>query len=682
MGEPAWSNEEQTERLVMKHHLGMHDEIHNVYGLTWDKVVKEQFEKRNPDRRVFQMTRAAYAGLQRYTFGWTGDSGNGDDVLQGWGQLANQIPVMLSAGLGLIPFSSCDITGYCGDIEDYPAMAELYTRWIQFGAFNPLSRIHHEGDNPVEPWLFGPEAEKNAKAAIELKYRLLPYIYTYAREAYDTGLPIMRPLFLEYPMDMETFSTDAQFIFGRELLVAPVVKKGARTKNVYLPEGTWIDYNNKQAVYTGEQWTTVDAPLSSVPIFVKQGSIIPTMPVMNYTHEKPVYPLTFEIFPAQEGAQAAFTLYEDEGEDLGYQRHEFVKTPIICSTLANGYELTVSAREGKGSETELFKLDMGVIGLPWTGANAPSLAVSGNNLVVCLGDGTTTPAYYNASTGNKIGNVTLGSVSVASLGCMTSDSRGNILLATKATNGKSFSIYKTSSVTTAPTLLTTYTNNTGLDMGTKVSVQGDINTNASIIATCDGTASSGSNKFVRWIITDGVLGSPQVVTVNGVGNWGAPASNTKVVTKGTTAQSDYFLSYYDSNILYWVNGTNNNASKSLEDSDNGNSWAMNNNCLDTRSFNNAQYLVLVCTAHFPQWGGTPCLYMYDVTSDGSFTGTISTSDALSFNPSLSSYNSSDGVAATGDVLLAPTTDGYKLRAYYVDNNCKVIGGYEFDCIDK
>ena len=335
----------------------------------------------------------------------------------------------------------------------------------------------------------------------------------------------------------------------------------------------------------------------------------------------------------------------------------------------------------KGSETELFKLDMGVIGLPWTGANAPSLAVSGNNLVVCLGDGTTTPAYYNASTGNKIGNVTLGSVSVASLGCMTSDSRGNILLATKATNGKSFSIYKTSSVTTAPTLLTTYTNNTGLDMGTKVSVQGDINTNASIIATCDGTASSGSNKFVRWIITDGVLGSPQV-TVNGVGNWGAPASNTKVVTKGTTAQSDYFLSYYDSNILYWVNGTNNNASKSLEDSDNGNSWAMNNNCLDTRSFNNAQYLVLVCTAHFPQWGGTPCLYMYDVTSDGSFTGTISTSDALSFNPSLSSYNSSDGVAATGDVLLAPTTDGYKLRAYYVDNNCKVIGGYEFDCIDK
>ena len=326
----------------------MHDEIHNVYGLTWDKVVKEQFEKRNPNRRVFQMTRAAYAGLQRYTFGWTGDCGNGDDVLQGWGQLANQIPVILSAGLGVIPFTTCDITGYCGDIEDYPSMAELYTRWIQFGAFNPLSRIHHEGDNPVEPWLFGPEAEKNAKEAIELKYRLLPYIYTYAREAHDTGLPIMRPLFLEYPADMETFSTDGQFLFGQELLVAPVVKKGARTKNVYLPEGTWIDYNNKQTVYTGEQWTTVEAPLSCIPMFVKQGSIIPTMPVMNYTHEKPVYPLIFEVFPAPKGEEASFTLYEDEGEDLGYQRDEFAKTPVRFRTEEGGYLLSVGAREGKG----------------------------------------------------------------------------------------------------------------------------------------------------------------------------------------------------------------------------------------------------------------------------------------------------------------------------------------------
>ena len=346
MGEPAWSNEDQTERLTMKHYLGMHDEMHNVYGLTWDKVVKEQFEKRNPDRRIFQMTRAAFAGLQRYTFGWTGDCGNADDVNQGWGQMANQIPVLLSAGLGIIPFTTCDISGYCGDITDYPGTAELYTRWVQLGAFTPLSRIHHEGNVAVEPWLFGPEAERDATAAIRLKYSLLPYIYTYARQAHDTGLPIMRPLFLEYPQDAETFRTDAQFMFGAELLVAPVVKKGARTKNVYLPEGTWIDYHDKRTEYAGEQWTTVDAPLSVIPLFVRRGSIIPRMPVPDYTDQHPACPLTFEVFPAAAGGEARFSLYEDEGTDLGYLRDEYVRTPVSCRTESEGYVIEVGRREG------------------------------------------------------------------------------------------------------------------------------------------------------------------------------------------------------------------------------------------------------------------------------------------------------------------------------------------------
>lgn len=350
MGEPAWSNEESTERLVMKHHLGMHDEIHNVYGLTWDKVVKEQFEKRNPDKRIFQMTRSAYAGLQRYTFGWTGDSGCADDVLKGWAQMANQIPVLLSAGLGVIPFTTTDISGYCGDIYDYPAMAELFTRWIQMGIFNPLSRIHHEGNNAVEPWLFGPVAEANAKAAVELKYSLLPYIYTYAREAHDLGLPIMRPMVMEFPMDTETYSLDNQFMYGEELLVAPVVKKSARTRNLYLPEGVWIDFNDKKTEYAGEQWTTVAAPLDVIPMFVRKGSIIPRMPVMNYTRELKVYPVTFEVFPAVEGEKASFTLYEDDGEDLGYLRGEFLRTPVSCLTAADHYEIVIDQRQGEGYE--------------------------------------------------------------------------------------------------------------------------------------------------------------------------------------------------------------------------------------------------------------------------------------------------------------------------------------------
>ena len=352
MGEPAWSNEDATDRLNMKHHLGMHDEIHNVYGLTWDKVVTEQFNKHNPNKRIFQMTRAAYAGLQRYTFGWSGDSGNGNNVVEGWSQFANQIPVSLSAGMGLIPFWACDISGYCGDIKNTEAMSELYIRWMQFGVFNPLSRAHHEGGNASEPWRFGTEAENISREAIQLKYKLFPYIYTYAREAHDTGIPLMRALLLEYPTDLETYKLNAQFLFGRELLVAPVVEKGALTKDVYLPEGEWVNFNDGKTTYKGGQWITVDAPLNVIPLFVKKGSIIPTMPVMQYIHEKSSYPVSLEIFPAALNKEAAFTLYEDDGESRDYERNIYARTRFSSQTTKEGLVLKINVREEKGYKPE------------------------------------------------------------------------------------------------------------------------------------------------------------------------------------------------------------------------------------------------------------------------------------------------------------------------------------------
>jgi alpha-glucosidase len=348
MGEPAWSNEDAADRLYMKHYAGMHDEIHNVYGFTWDKVVTEQFYKHNPNKRVFQMTRAAYAGLQRYTFGWSGDSGNGNNVLEGWNQFANQISVGLSAGMGIIPFWTSDISGYCGDIKDYNAMSELYVRWMQFGIFNPLSRAHHEGGNAVEPWVFGAEAENITRTAIELKYKLFPYIYTYAREAHDTGMPLMRALFLEYPNDSETFELNGQFLFGRELLVAPVVEKGAVTKKLYLPEGEWINYNDGTTVYKGKQWITVEAPLDAIPLFVKKGAIIPSMPVMQYIHEKPNYPVSFDIYPDKIGRESSFVLYEDDGESRDYEKDIFCKTKITALASSAGFAVHINARDDKG----------------------------------------------------------------------------------------------------------------------------------------------------------------------------------------------------------------------------------------------------------------------------------------------------------------------------------------------
>ena len=345
MGEPAWSNEEDLDRLHMQHHIGMHDEVHNIYGLTWDKVVKEQFEQRNPNRRVFQMTRAAYAGLQRYTFGWSGDSGNGGDVTEGWPQLRNQVAIGISAGLGGIPFWTTDISGYCGDITDHEAMSELYTRWMQFGIFNPLSHAHHEGDNAVEPWQFGERAERHSRSAIELKYRLFPYLYSYAREAHDSGLPLLRGLFMEYPHDQQALAIDDQFLFGEELLVAPVLRKGERVRRLYLPEGEWYDFHDPRQTYFGGETIAYRAPLSVIPLFVKKGSIIPMMPVMQYIHERSDYPLWVHVYPHYEEESARFQLYEDEGEDLGYLENVASRTLFTCTTLPDGYRMEITPHD-------------------------------------------------------------------------------------------------------------------------------------------------------------------------------------------------------------------------------------------------------------------------------------------------------------------------------------------------
>ncbi|GET34782.1 alpha-glucosidase [Prolixibacter bellariivorans] len=350
MGEPAWSNEESTDRLNMKHYLGMHAEIHNVFGLTWDKVVTEEFEKHNPNTRIFQMTRSAFAGMQRYTFGWSGDSGNGDDVTQGWKKLTAQIPLALSAGMGGIPFWSCDISGYCGDITDYQAEGELYTRWMQFGVFNPISRAHHEGNNAVEPWRFGPEVEAICKKAIERKYQLFPYIYSYARKAHDTGLPLMRALMLEYPDDPETADLNSEFLFGKELLVAPVTEEGAASKKVYLPEGEWIDFEHPKTVYTGKQWIDYPVSLETTPLFVRKGSIVPMMPVMQFIKQNPRYPLILHVYPASVNKKATFSVYEDDGESNDYKRNIFAERQLVCSTTREAYAINYSLKVSNGYE--------------------------------------------------------------------------------------------------------------------------------------------------------------------------------------------------------------------------------------------------------------------------------------------------------------------------------------------
>lgn len=364
MGEPAWSNEEEPDRLNMVHQAGPHGKIHNVYGLYWDRVVTEQFEKRNPDRRLFQMTRSAFAGMQRYCFSWTGDSGSDRRMTDSWEQMGYQIPMMLSAGLGGIPFITGDITGYCGTIEDYDAATELYIRWMQFGLFTPLSRAHHEGNTAVEPWMFGQKGIECARKAIELKYQLLPYIYTCAREAYDTGIPLMRAMFLEFPDDKECLSTDMQFMFGPSLLVAPVVKKGQTVRSLYLPEGRWFDWYTGEC-FEGGRYVEVAAPLERVPLMVRAGSVIPMTPVMQHTGENPDALLYIDVWPL-EGTEGSFTLYEDDGESLGYKRGDYALTQYSCRMDGGVCYLTAGERTlcGEYSDSPVRRTEYRIHGNP------------------------------------------------------------------------------------------------------------------------------------------------------------------------------------------------------------------------------------------------------------------------------------------------------------------------------
>jgi len=328
-----------------------------------------------------------------------------------------------------------------------------------------------------------------------------------------------------------------------------------------------------------------------------------------------------------------------------------------------------------GSQTLLWAFDFTGAGFSWDATNNASLASIGNNLIVNMGNGST-PICFNRITGVKLGKINLGSASAT--GCVTNDLNGNLLICNYAVSGNTFQIYRTKSVSSAPSLFISYSNSTGSLLGRKMSVQGSIDGDAIISAELENA--NGSSSYVRWTVSSGVVGSPVIITMTGIGNWSSGVTIGDIVYATTNPSDGYFTSFYDADVLQYMKGTTSQAS--LNPQSDGSGWGYNNSCLDVKSFNGARYLSLCCVSHFPQWGMNTQLYLYDVTSTSLFTGTVDSSPSLSFNPTITSYNSTDGVSATGDVLLVPSTDGYTLTLYYIDNNCKALGAYQFDCIKK
>ena len=310
----------------------LHKFYHNAYGMEMARATYEALLRLRPNTRPFVLTRAGTAGMQRYAASWTGDN------TSWWEHLLMAMPMCLNISMSGVPFVGVDIGGFWN-----PSNGELLARFTQLGALLPLCRNHNAIDNPdQEPWAFGEPYESINRKAIELRYRLMPYLYTLFHEAATTGAPIIRPLYYHYPRDERACDTQYEFLLGDALLSAPIYEQGATSRSVYLPEGSWFDYWDGNE-YPGMGWSDIAAPLERWPLFVRGNSILPSGPLMQYTGQHATDPLTFTCYMAEDGL-ADYTLYEDDGSTLAYRNGAFAQTSITCRVDRDLIEVAIEER--------------------------------------------------------------------------------------------------------------------------------------------------------------------------------------------------------------------------------------------------------------------------------------------------------------------------------------------------
>jgi alpha-D-xyloside xylohydrolase len=321
-------------------------EFFNSYVLLQSRAIFEGEQSVDPNDRVFILTRSTFGGLQRYgSASWSGD------VAARWDDLREQISAGVNLSLSGLPNWTHDIGGFSvearytnEDPEHLAEWRELNLRWFQFGAFSPLFRSH--GEYPYrEIFNLAPDGSEVQNSLIrydELRYRLMPYIYTLAGNTYHRNGTIMRALVMDFPDDPNVRDLGEQYLFGSAFLVAPVTEFRARTREVYLPEGTrWYDFYTGRS-YDGGQTVTADAPLARMPLFVRAGSIVPTGPAIEYTDQNLAGPITLLVYA---GADGSFDLYEDDGETYAHQGGAFSRIPIRYDDA--GGTVTIGAREGE-----------------------------------------------------------------------------------------------------------------------------------------------------------------------------------------------------------------------------------------------------------------------------------------------------------------------------------------------
>ncbi len=313
------------------------DPLNIASRLTRNRMYWEGPQLDRPNERPFALHRNGYAGMQRYaSFLWSGD------VYSTWETLRVHIPIAVNTGLTGIPYWGTDIGGFVPTKE---FTAELYLRWFQFAAFCPLFRSHGRAWKLRLPWgwntgdpgpteinnyngsmLPGPDQLHNehvepiCRKYLELRYRMLPYLYSAVRECTLTGMPIMRALWLHYPDDPAAVARGDQYLWGRDVLVAPVAEQGAATRQVYLPHGVWYDFWTNER-YEGGREISRKVDLETMPLYVRAGAILPLGPVKQYTDERTDQPISVSIYP---GADGSFLLYQDDGRSFNYRKGEWM----------------------------------------------------------------------------------------------------------------------------------------------------------------------------------------------------------------------------------------------------------------------------------------------------------------------------------------------------------------------
>ncbi|PWX23626.1 glycoside hydrolase family 31 protein [Clostridium perfringens] len=290
-----------------------HKEFHNRYGFEMSRCSKEAQEELHPNERGFSMTRATYAGGQRYSSVWTGDN------MSLWSQMRMSISMNANLGISGFSFVGNDVSGFGLDSSE-----ELFIRWMEMGPFIPIFRNHSNMyTRRQEPWAFGPRAEKIAKKFIELRYELLPYIYDLYYISHKEGLPIFRPMIMEYEKDMNLLNMREQFMLGENMIVAPVLYEGERSKTLYLPKGSWFNYFTMEKLQGGK-WYKLPCELDEILVFVKEGAIIPTYNKKFRNVKERPNNILLKVF----GENAKGFHYNDDGHTMEYLEGKYTYMDI------------------------------------------------------------------------------------------------------------------------------------------------------------------------------------------------------------------------------------------------------------------------------------------------------------------------------------------------------------------